>query len=253
MEKTSGISTVAVSLAHSDRIPIGKLNGQPVPLLEPFLDTLADSTRLKKIYVIPLLMVNGGAIYTKLSESIKSFRTGNPNKIVALGDTLVNRLESGPVSIPAIIARGVESEIRRVGLDGPEVLIVDHGSPFPVAAGVRDWVASEVEMLLPKGTAQSVLGASMERRDGAQYEFNEPLLEHALEDCANRGVRDVLVAKMLIQPGKHSGKKGDIDQIIDSVSDQRSRMRVHIVRQIFQQKDLVLLLTNRLKKLVNDD
>ena len=248
-----GIPTVAVSLAHSDRIPIGKLNGQPVPILEPFLESLADSPRLKKIYVIPLMMVNGGAIYTKLAESINSFRKQNPVKVIALGGTLVNRLESVPVSVPAIIAKGVESEIRRVGLDGPEVLIVDHGSPFPVAAEVRNWVASEVGRLLPKGIVQSVLGASMERRDGARYDFNEPLLQYAIEDCANRGVRDVLVAKMLIQPGKHSGKKGDIDQIVEAVSDECPRTRVHVLRQVFQQKDLVSLLTIRLRELVIDD
>ena len=53
---------------------------------------------------------------------------------------------------------------------------------------------------------------SMERRNGEEYDFNEPLLEKLLvqkkEEC-----EEMLVAQLFLSPGRHAGKGGDLDRI----------------------------------------
>ena len=54
----------------------------------------------------------------------------------------------------------------------------------------------------------------MERRDGKQYEFNEPLLENILG--SGNFIKNVILAMLFISPGRHAGKDGDIDQICEN-------------------------------------
>ena len=63
------------------------------------------------------------------------------------------------------------------GLAAAEVLVVvvDHGSPTVAVGRVREVVAAQLRAQLGDRVA-AVVGCSMERRDGAEYDFNEPQL-----------------------------------------------------------------------------
>ena len=52
----------------------------------------------------------------------------------------------------------------------------------------------------------------MERREGAEYDFNEPVLANLL---AQPGWKDepVVVGMLFIAPGRHAGDDGDVVQI----------------------------------------
>ena len=55
-----------------------------------------------------------------------------------------------------------------------------------------------------------VTACAMERREGAEYDFNEPMLEAALQT----GAGDAIVALMFLGPGRHAGPGGDIADIV---------------------------------------
>lgn len=242
----SGKSVMAVSLAHSDRIPLAKLNGEAVPLLLPTLHSLEGATSLTRLRVLPLLMVGEGIIYRKIASAAATFANRRPDVDVSMAPALVDPCERGEGSIPHLMASAVMRIIRERSLRGAEVIIVDHGSPVEAVARLRDWVADEVRRQLPEGIAARVVAASMERREGEAFAFADPLLEAALADAARRGVSDVVVAKMLLQPGKHSGRRGDIETILERVSNEHASLAVHQPRQIFRQNDLISLLLRRL-------
>ncbi|CAE7194237.1 unnamed protein product, partial [Symbiodinium microadriaticum] len=57
------------------------------------------------------------------------------------------------------------------------ILVCDHGSPAAKVTAAREAVRSELEVKL----SRSVTACCMERREGALYDFNGPLLEDALK------------------------------------------------------------------------
>ena len=87
------------------------------------------------------------------------------------------------------------------------------------------------------------------KRDGSEYDFNEPLLDAALRQSADRGVTDIILLKMMLQPGKHGGKRGDIEQIANRVTHDYKDLRIHLPVQVFSQKNLIPLLRFRLSEL----
>jgi sirohydrochlorin ferrochelatase len=93
----------------------------------------------------------------------------------------------------------------------PRVAIVDHGSPNPEVTEVRNLVAAQVRESLG-GAVLDVEACSMERREGAEYDFNEPVLANLL---TKPGWKDeqVVVGMLFIAPGRHAGEDGDVVQI----------------------------------------
>ena len=62
-------------------------------------------------------------------------------------------------------------------------------------------------------TVQFVGSACMERREGSEFDFNDPLLAHALDHYAiSSGV--VVVALLFLSEGRHAGANGDIEEIV---------------------------------------
>ncbi|MEY4402771.1 MAG: hypothetical protein RIR91_806, partial [Verrucomicrobiota bacterium] len=62
------------------------------------------------------------------------------------------------------------------------------------------------ELNLP---AERVIACSMERREGPEYAFNEPLLETALNRCTS----NVTILMLFVLPGRHAGPGGDVETI----------------------------------------
>lgn len=100
--------------------------------------------------------------------------------------------------------------------------VCDHGSPVPAVGLVRGHIEGQVRALLSASSSsaaayRAVSPCSMERRAGASYDFNDPLLEVLLRTPPfNAG--DVVLAMLFISPGKHAGAGGDIDAIIASAT-----------------------------------
>jgi hypothetical protein len=54
-----------------------------------------------------------------------------------------------------------------------------------------------------------LIACSMERRDGPEYDFNEPLLEDALQQAKGEAV----ILMLFLLPGRHAGGDGDVATI----------------------------------------
>ena len=105
-------------------------------------------------------------------------------------------LSGGPVDLPVI---GVVEE---EGLVQPAVTLVDHGTPRIAVNKVRNHVAGQLAEVL-KDCVSVVVASSMERREGDEYAFNEPLLENLLGQ--EKFEKDVVLSMLFISPGRHAG------------------------------------------------
>jgi sirohydrochlorin ferrochelatase len=68
----------------------------------------------------------------------------------------------------------------------------------------------------------------MERRSGAEYDFNGELLEDRLRALAAEDIATPVILSMLfLSPGRHAGPGGDITEICSSVERDHPGFRVH--------------------------
>jgi hypothetical protein len=88
------------------------------------------------------------------------------------------------------------------------VLLCDHGSPIPEVTACRNALAASLREELGL-KPEELIACSMERREGSEYDFNEPLLEHALQSA--RG--DAVILMLFLLPGRHAGPEGDVATI----------------------------------------
>ena len=122
--------------------------------------------------------------------------------------------------------------------------LVDHGSPVRELTAVRNALAMEVEAVLGRGF--SLAPCSMERREGAEFDFNEPLLERLLAMPPwNTG--DVIVAMQFLQPGRHAGPEGDIAAICREAEARSPRLRTHMTALVGESPLLIDILADRLR------
>jgi hypothetical protein len=62
----------------------------------------------------------------------------------------------------------------------------------------------------------------MERREGAEYDFNEPLLEDALQQAKGEAV----ILMLFLLPGRHAGGDGDVATIAKEHAPARLRWKL---------------------------
>lgn len=117
---------------------------------------------------------------------------------------LVDTLGGVDLRLAQLLADNVREAM--TGARRPTVVLVDHGSPIPEVAAVRNYLAGQLSALLAE-EAERVTFASMERRDGDEYRFNEPLLETLLAAPELAG-REVVLAMLFLSPGRHAGEGG---------------------------------------------
>jgi sirohydrochlorin ferrochelatase len=127
----------------------------------------------------------------------------------------------------------------------PQVALVDHGTPVEPVNRVRNAVARQLADLL--GTEVStVVASSMERRAGAEYDFNEPLLENVDQIEALIG-GDLIVALFFLLPGRHAGAAGDVAQICDALLERKVFSRVEMTPLLGEHPVLLDILADRLQ------
>ncbi|KNC76915.1 sirohydrochlorin cobaltochelatase [Sphaeroforma arctica JP610] len=95
------------------------------------------------------------------------------------------------------------------------------------------------------GFAEVVIGASMERREGDAYAFNEPLLEGTLFNLEGNGSGDFVVAMMFLQPGRHAGSGGDVATILKEEETQHPGLKTHITDLMGSGDDIIPILADR--------
>lgn len=202
-----GYPVRAVSLLHSTRVRAADLDGVPAQLLEPALDAWFTESPGGRALLVPLFFGPSGALIDYVPERLASLRGRHPQARAVLAEALVTPDEA-PVELVAILADRVRATMAERGWIRPRVVLCDHGTPLRAVSEVRDRLAAGLGDALA-GEVEVVVPASMERREGDAFAFNEPLLASRLAS-APFDDGEVVVALQFLSPGRHAGPGGDV-------------------------------------------
>jgi sirohydrochlorin ferrochelatase len=233
-----------VSLQHADKVPPDELGGRPAQVFTPFLrEHLAAGER--EFVVVPLFFGKSRALTSFIPEQVAELEQAFGPFVLRQADVLVPMPEGEP-RLAEILAEHVAQCSAALGAEPTRVVVVDHGSPLPEVTAVR----AKVTMALRDKLAQRIaLGqAVMERRQGAEYDFNGQLLGDLLDSyTAQDGQAVVVLAMMFISPGRHAGPGGDIAEICREAMARNPGLRVQISPLIGEHPKLIEILRSRLE------
>lgn len=245
LQDALGVRVRPTSLLHSNRVAAEDLAGQPADLLEDALAEFAASGGERAI-VLPLFFGPSGAMEDYLPPRLQELSDRYPR----CSFTLAPCLESPADDSAEVIAQEIQNQVlttsQRHQFSSPAVILTDHGSPKPGVAAVRGRVAAALGARNDLA-ADSVMAASMERREGPEYAFNDPLLEVALKDLVKKGTREVVIALQFLFPGRHAGPKGDIVEIYETIQQQHPDLRVAMTDPIGESTGILQLLERRFR------
>lgn len=239
-----------VSLLHSDKVPAEALGGIPAATFEPWLRRcVAEGER--DFIVLPLFFGPSGAITDYLPSRVELVRADEPGLRMRVAPELAAP-DGGEERIAAMLQDRALESIAALSSDGmgepPALILVDHGSPKPELGALRDRLAARLSSALG-GRVRAVCAASMERREGAAYDFNEPLLERALRlPGFDRG--DVIVSLLFLAPGRHAGPGGDIARICESAAHANAGLRPRMTGLLGDHPELIRLLADRARDML---
>lgn len=239
----TGLPVQAVSLLHSSNVSAEALGGNAARLLEPAL--IAHFTQFPEgdAVLIPLFFGPSAALTDYVPARLVSVRARFPAARVRMAPWLVNPGDAD-TRLAATLADQVRLTIKARGWAKPKVVLVDHGSPQAAVALVRNHLGEQLRAALA-GEVDALAVASMERREGETYAFNEPLLATVLRtppfDCG-----DVVVALQFLSPGRHAGPGGDIAEICEVAECEKPGLHTQMTETIATDPRLIELLAERL-------
>jgi sirohydrochlorin ferrochelatase len=243
LRQRTGFPVQAVSLLHSSNVSADALGGEAARLLETAL--VAHFTRFPEgeAVLLPLFFGPSAALTEYVPARLAAIRAKFPQARVRMAVWLVNPGD-GDTRIAGILADQVRSTMRTRGWVKPKVILVDHGSPQASVALVRNHLGEQLRAALA-GEIEALAVASMERREGDAYAFNEPLLAAALRTAPfDRG--EVIVALQFLSPGRHAGPGGDIAEICESAERELAGLHTQMTGPIANDPRLIELLAERL-------
>lgn len=208
-----GYPVRAVSLLHSTRVSAAELDGEAAALLEPALDAWFGEVPEGRALLLPLFFGPSGALTEYVPERLSALKKKHPQARAVLAEAMVVA-EEEPLELVAILADRVRATMEEKGWRRPRVVLCDHGSPLRAVTAVRDRLAADLANALA-GEVEAVAAASMERREGEAFAFNEPLLAKRLTS-APFAAGEVVVALQFLSPGRHAGPGGDVAEICEA-------------------------------------
>lgn len=241
----TGFVVEAVSLLHSNRISKDLLDGRSAEIFVPAL-----KKRLEVGYhhfvVLPLFFGPSAALTRYIPKKVADLKQSWPDLNIRIAPCLVNVLDSVDTRMAHILADLVRLKIAQCRLKRPAIILVDHGTPTPAVNAVRDFVTEQLAALLGDAV-RCVTAASMERRPGRKFDFNEPLLENLLgADGFVSG--DTVLAMLFLSPGRHAGAEGDIAQICTEAIKKSPKLKVHMTDLVSSHPGLIDILAERLQR-----
>ncbi|NYS61770.1 sirohydrochlorin chelatase [Vreelandella salicampi] len=242
LSETCGEPVQAASLLHANKIPAEQLDGEPAVTLGPLAERAAEQGA-SDIVIVPFFFGPSRALTDYLPQRMGELQARFPHVAVRVAKPLVDERAPVGLRLAQLLADNVRERITP-GIQ-PKVVLVDHGSPIPEVTAVRNRLAGQLSVLLAEEAA-CVCAASMERREGEAYRFNEPLLEHLLaEPSFHHG--EVVLAMLFLSPGRHAGEGGDIATICAAAEQAHSGLRVVPTRLVGEHDGITAILASRLE------
>ena len=211
-----GREILPVSVLHSHKVDPALLEGQPAVIFEQAVRQ-AKSDGIDELIVLPLFIGPSRAITEYVP---KVFADAFPGAMkLTIRPTLFG--ENGD-SLRRILMENLHEAGWDPDLD--TILLCDHGSPAPEVTACRDTLARDltVELSHDSNRMHPVIACSMERREGPEYAFNEPLLETALSQVQGNAV----ILMLFALPGRHAGPDGDVETIARTHAPKSTQVRI---------------------------
>ena len=244
LQDEMAIAVKPVSLLHSTKVNTQQLEGRPAELLESALRDFARAGG-RQALLLPLFFGPSAALVDYVPERVAAIQAEHPLLEIRLASSLIEDGDDSAEVLAKELAASVDRLLHAAAVERPQVVVVDHGSPRPDVTAVRNLVATALAQALGERVA-GVTAASMERRDGPEYAFNEPLLDSALQDVIGRsGAREVIVALQFLQDGRHAGPAGDIAEICATVLAEHPAVRVRFTETLGESDAVRALLKRR--------
>ena len=240
--ESSGHAVNAVSLLHSTRVDPAELGGVPAEIFEPYLKKMRQEGE-NSFVILPLFFGHSAAIYEYLPQRVLALRESWPELEVRVAPCMVDLTNPEDTYVAKVLATLVRKKAKEKGLQQPAVTLVDHGTPRIAVNEVRNHLAAQLTVLL-KGEVSALEASSMERREGEEYAFNEPLLENLLGSEGFR--KDVILSMLFLSPGRHAGPSGDIAEICEAAEQQHPGLKTHMADLFATHEGIIPLLTHRL-------
>lgn len=232
-----------VSLMHSNKVPAEQLDGVPAETFEKAIRARA-SRGQRRFLVVPLFFGPSRALTKFIPLTVSVLRVEFPQIEVRLAPCLVDTNAYRDNRLATILCDRVLEVIREQGLKRPAVAMIDHGTPVRAVNEVRNHIGSQLYRLL-EGYMRVFTVGSMERREEARYDFNEPLLERVFQmEGFTQG--DVVLSMMFLNPGRHAGPSGDVAEICANAQKfGKGQLRTHITGLVADHPLLLSILAER--------
>lgn len=206
-------SVEAVSLLHSHKVEPASLHGVGATIVRRRLRELIDLGQ-RRIAIVPLFLGPSLAIVDYLPKLLAEARELCSDVELRVAPPLAGLHPDHPdPRLAEILADTVRMQVKRHQLQNYQVALVDHGTPAEAVNCVRNAVAQQLSSLLDR----QVQACSMERRPGAAYAFNEPLLENLAKQPKMMESHAIVLAMFFLLPGRHAGANGDVAQICEAM------------------------------------
>jgi len=200
--KLIGLPVLPVSTMHSTKIDPALLGGTPAVIFEGAVQQ-AKADGIDELVVLPLFIGPSRAITEYLP---KVFADAQPGKMKLLIREPI--FGDAGAELTTMLVDNLKSTGWTKG--SGTVLLCDHGSPIREVTVCRNSLATQLRNQLGLEDGE-LIGCSMERREGPEYAFNEPLLQNALGLTKLKG--DTVILMLFLLPGRHAGTDGDVATI----------------------------------------
>jgi hypothetical protein len=224
-----GLDARAASARFADRIVLA--DGSRGATLATAARAALDADARASLLLLPAFLGASDTLYELVEAEAAALRAAFPAARIAVARAALDArvgaaaLAASAAALAGAVARAAREAAAAAGFaPGAAALAVcEHGSPTRAVGDAR---AAVVRALGGGGGEWRALeGCAMERRAGAEYDFNDPLLEVLLRKPPF-DAGDVVLGMLFFSPGKHAGAGGDIDGIVASaVADARAAGR----------------------------
>jgi sirohydrochlorin ferrochelatase len=234
----TGQKVEAVSLLHSHKIPAEKLDGTPATIVKRRMRELFQEGQ-REFIILPLFLGPSLAITDYLPGVVEDLR----HEQAGLSVKIAHPIAGANVEHPdARLAEILQDHVNALGNPGEcELALVDHGTPIRPVNTLRNTVAGQLAELM----GQAVQPCSMERREGPECAFNDPLLEN-LGVPERSGPRRLVLAMFFLLPGRHAGEGGDVAEIAENLVRSGAYTSVDSTRLLAEHPRLLDILSDRL-------
>lgn len=211
----SYIEIVPVGARHSDKVPHSQLDDEPGLTLTRAVPALL-ARGIRNFIVLPMFFGPSDTIEKFVPNQMKQLTEGYEVS-VAHCKCLVD-VKSDDSRVARAIADRTRERLRELPPHSANVVLVDHGSPKKAVNDVRQHLTKQLRAILDESEAKIVTCASMDRRVGEKYDFNEPMLEGICDAIPKlKSTPGFVAALAFLFPGRHAGPNGDLVQILEYV------------------------------------